>query len=109
MKIGPTFVFRKVRMITAKEIDKKLIEAIKRFGTYHYEDKRSHEIMDLNPILESFKGSNDPAAVLEVLETLDKKKRNEILVSDLVSSLDDWDELFDNPQFAEHELLRKYY
>jgi len=98
-----------IMLMTAKEIDKKLTEAIKRFGTYQYEDKRSYGIMDLNPILENLRESNDPGTVLKILMELDKKKRNEVLVCDLVCGLDDWDELFDNEEFSSHMLLQKYY
>ncbi len=78
-----------MKAITAEEIDTKLTAAIKQFGSYSYYDKGSHEVMDLGPIIVSLKKLT-PEEAAALLTKLDKKKRNDRLVSDLVSELDSW-------------------
>ena len=94
----------KVR-ITAQEIDSELTAAIKRFGTYSYYDKGAREIMDLDVIVSRLKDTDDVEYVLSVLRQLDKKKRNDCLMTDLVCSLDDWSELFE----SDDSVIAKYY
>ncbi len=74
-------------MITAKDIDLLLTEAIKRFGTYPYHDKGAEEIMDVYIVVEQLEETKDPQYVLSVLKKLNKKKRNAALVRELVTAL----------------------
>jgi DNA invertase Pin-like site-specific DNA recombinase len=97
-------------MITAKEIDAQLTTAIKKFGSYTYDDKGSSEVMELEPIISSFKESKDPVQVVAVLAELDRKRRNSRLVSDLISNLDNWEAPYGNLLFDPgYPVIKKYY
>ena len=78
--------------------------ALKLFGTYSFDDKGAHEVMDVDVLEEKFrKLSPDDAAT--VLLALSKSKkhggRGAVLASDLISNMDDWDELFEVDGFDE--------
>ena len=88
----------------ADEILKELGQALKRFGTYHFDDKGAHEVMNTNPLAEKLRAmSADDAAIvlLAVAKSPRYEGRGERLACTLLSCMEDWDELFDIPEINE--------
>ena len=67
--------------------------AIKQFGRYSYSDKGASEIMDLYPLIVELRAMT-PEAAAKSLHALSKKENTHILVSELITNMQDWDELF---------------
>jgi len=81
-----------------------LKKALKDFGTYTFDDKGAHEVMDLGPLLDGLRElpSDGAAKVLKAMyDSPDLKGRLSALSAQLVGGLEDWDELFDQPELAE--------
>ncbi len=79
-------------MITANEITTKLDEALKRFGTYQFEDKGADEIMDMQEIAEKLKTMTSTQAGQVMKQVASSHDRGQQLINDLVMSLDSMDE-----------------
>jgi len=70
--------------------------AIKVFGTYQFDDRGPHEVMDISVLvnrLRNLSSATEAAdVILEVYNTEDE--RSQSVAQILMQSLDDWDELF---------------
>lgn len=83
---------------------KDLESALKRFGTYSFDDKGSWEVMDSGALLRDLRkmSSAEAAESLRDLALSDKHGgRGLPLARDLVGDMEDWDELFDQPGISE--------
>ena len=75
--------------MTPKEVVAKLNEALKRFGTYHYYDKGSQEVLDLRAITDSIE---DVDQVIVIIKALSNHEHGDQLASDILSELQIWPE-----------------
>ena len=78
--------------------------ALKQFGTYSFDDKGPHEVMDIDPLLSKFRvlPATEAARVLvELSESHEHSGRGNYLASALVGEMEDWDELFEQPGIEE--------
>ena len=80
--------------------------ALERFGTYTFDDKGAHEVMDVDVLAEKFRKLT-PEDAATVLLALSKSKNHDGrgvgLASDLICNMQDWDELFAVDGFDELE------
>lgn len=75
----------------------KLGIALKRFGTYSYDDKGPQEVINVNELATKIKKLDPAEAIAVLLEINTSKKyegRGSYLASTLICNLQDWDELF---------------
>lgn len=73
---------------TAMQILAEMQEAIKKCGTYHWEDRGAHECMDIDKWVEIFK-NQDPNTVRVILEEVfDSSKYGQRCANAIVSNLD---------------------
>jgi len=89
--------------LTAECLDK-IGVALKMFGTYQYDDKGPNEVMDVDELETKFRAlpAKDAAAILLELDTSKKHKgRGNYLASELIISMQDWEELFACPEIDE--------
>jgi hypothetical protein len=77
-------------MITSKDILKQLKSALKQFGTYSFDDKGAHEVMDLDAICAELRSmpAKDAGKVMKQVEAGDKE-RGQALVDQLASNMDE--------------------
>ena len=79
--------------------------ALKRFGTYSYDDKGPHEVMDVDSLEEKMRSLSAQDAGDVILELAKSKKhdgRGEYLASTLLCNMQDWDELFEIPGVSDY-------
>lgn len=82
--------------ITVGDIIGQLEEALVEFGTYSFDDKGPHEVMDLDPITKRLKELEADDAGYILKEVIARHERGQILVTSIVNSLDDQpDDWFD--------------
>jgi hypothetical protein len=78
--------------------------ALKRFGTYSFDDKGPYEVMDIDPLLRKLRVmpvAEATAVLLELAASREHEGRGNSLAHALVGELEDWDELFAHPAIAE--------
>jgi hypothetical protein len=78
--------------------------ALKRFGTYSFDDKGPSEVMDIDRWVEKLRGmpvAEATTVLLELASCNEYDGRSNELARALVGELEDWDELFENPDIAE--------
>lgn len=78
--------------------------ALKRFGTYTFDDKGAHEVMDVDVLAEKFRKMSveDASTVLLALaKSKNHDGRGESLVASILNELAEWDELLDLPEIEE--------
>ena len=78
--------------------------ALKRFGTYSFDDKGPSEVMDIDRLVGKLRVmpvAEATTVLLELAASPEHKGRGNSLASTLVGELEDWDELFENPDIAE--------
>jgi len=74
--------------------------ALKRFGTYHYDDKGPHEVMDLEPLIAKFQELTaiEAAEVLrEIAASPEYDNRGSFLTETLLGNMEVWEELWEQP------------
>jgi hypothetical protein len=89
----------------ATECIKEIGVALKKFGTYSFDDKGPTEVMDVDVLVKKFrKLSAEEAgkAILELAESKEHDGRCEYLATTILCDLQDWDELFDIPGVADY-------
>lgn len=91
--------------MTAQTIIEATRKAIKDFGVEPFYDKGPQEVMDIAGIadeLRKMSASEAGKVILEVSRTQELENDRGLRVAEvLVSTLDDWDELFDDPDIGE--------
>ncbi len=83
-----------------KECLSELGLALKRFGTYQYDDKGPHEVMELEPLIAKFQELSAIKAAEVLLEIAASPKydnRGSYLAQTLLSFMEDWEELWAQP------------
>ena|SRR3972149_5411325 len=83
---------------------KELGLALKRFGTYQFDDKGPGEVMNMNILLTMFRAVDAKTAGEALIKLSQVKKyegRGESLASALVGDMENWDELFEQPGIEE--------
>ena len=78
--------------------------ALKLFGTYSFDDKGPHEVMDIDSLGEKFRAmpAEKAAEVLvELAASQEHDRRGNWLASVLVGEMEDWNELFEQPGIEE--------
>ena len=78
--------------------------ALKRFGTYSFDDKGPSEVMDIDRLVRKLRVmpvAEATSVLLELASCNEYDGRSNELASVLVSELDDWDELLKHPDIAE--------
>lgn len=96
--------------ITVKEILALMRSALKEFGTYTYDDKGPHEVMDIDEIAGRIRalGVEEAATLLKALRASGTGKRRareiERCWSSIMVTLQDWDEFMEGPVEADEEL-----
>jgi hypothetical protein len=78
--------------------------ALKRFGTYSFDDKGPSEVMDIDSLLEKFRAMPVEKAaevLVELAASREHDGRGMWLASTLVGEMEDWDELFEQPGIEE--------
>ena len=78
--------------------------ALKRFGTYSFDDKGAEEVMDVEVLAEKFRKMSVEDASTVLLALAKSKKhggRGESLVASILNELAEWDELLDLPEIEE--------
>ena len=75
--------------ITSNEIVKDLIEALSMFGTYTFDDKGPHEVMDLDYIVGELRELSAKDAGTIMKEVAAKNDRGQHLIDHIASGLDD--------------------
>jgi len=86
-----------------KECLTELGVALKRFGTYSFDDKGPYEVMDVESLARKLRVmpvAEATTVLLELAASTEHEGRGNSLASVLVGELDDWDELFENPSIA---------
>lgn len=76
----------------------KLGEALKRFGTYSFDDKGPNDVMDIEELTREIRRLPvvDAVAVLQAINTSEKYEgRASTLASNLIVDMQDWDELLE--------------
>ncbi len=79
--------------------------SLKRFGTYSYDDKGPHEVMDVDTLEEKFRtltATDAGEVILKLAQSKKHKGRGEYLASTLLCNMQDWDELFEVPGVADY-------
>lgn len=83
--------------MTANDILIKMNEALNRFGTYSFDDKGAHEVMDISSIVSHVKSLNKEDAAKLLKEVVDAKgfsDRNksvaDAIMGDCDDMLDEW-------------------
>jgi hypothetical protein len=74
--------------------------ALKRFGTYSFDDKGPHEVMHLPSLLDKFRelSATEAAEVLRELAASPKySNRGSYLAETLLAYMEDWEELWAQP------------
>lgn len=98
------------QMTTAASIIAKTKEALEQFGTYQFDDKGPHEVMDFGTITKDLRKMEPSAAaaiIKEVaLSTEVEDERARAVAAQVLRHLDDWDELFEQDKLME-ELLEE--
>jgi hypothetical protein len=87
-----------------KECLTELDVALKRFGTYSFDDKGPYEVMDVESLARKLRVmpvAEATTVLLELAASPEHKGRGNSLASVLVGELEDWDELFEHPDIAE--------
>lgn len=87
-----------------KECLAELGVALKRFGTYSFDDKGPSGVMDIDLLVEKLRVLpvvEATAVLLELASCNEYDGRSNELACELVAELEDWDELFENPSIAE--------
>jgi hypothetical protein len=87
-----------------EECLEKMTEALKRFGTYSYDDKGPNEVMDIPNLVAQIRALPVEEAgevLLEIANSPTKKLRGAPLASAILMDLQDWDELFEIPEVAD--------
>ena len=77
---------------------------LKQFGTYSFDDKGPHEVMNIEPLLKKFRAMPAEKAAEVLVELAASPKHNgrgESLASTLVGAMEDWDELFEQSGIEE--------
>ena len=74
--------------------------ALKQFGTYTFDDKGPHEVMELDQFVEVLRKmpANEAAEAIRTVAsgaTLGGATRSARLASALIGEMEDWDELFE--------------
>jgi len=70
---------------------------IKEFGSYTYEDKGPHEVMDVGVHAAAFREAGSALAIQAFHDLVDGKDHRQIsLAAGIVGELEDWDELWDH-------------
>ena len=78
--------------------------ALKLFGTYSFDDKGPHEVMDIAALGEKFRAAPAEKAaevLVELAASPEHDGRGNWLASTLVGEMEDWDELFEQPGIEE--------
>ena len=78
--------------------------ALKRFGTYSFDDKGPGEVMDIDRLVGKLRVmpvAEATSVLLELASCNEYDGRSNELACELAAELDDWDELFENPGIAE--------
>jgi hypothetical protein len=70
-------------------------EAVKQFGSYSYDDKGPHEVMDVDVYTDQFRVLDPVIAGNTLLHLAKRNGRAEMLVSDILCNLQEWDALFE--------------
>lgn len=83
-----------------------LTQAKKAFGEYAYHDKGAHEVMEVSPLVSELKKMTVEEAGRSLLE-LHAMEDTGMLMSDLIGSLDGWDQF--DPLLDGHPDLAEYY
>lgn len=86
------------------ECFKELGSALKQFGTYSFDDKGASEVMDVDELVEKFRSLDVEVAGATLVEIATSPKydgRGQGLVREILGSMEDWDELFDQPRITE--------
>lgn len=87
-----------------KECLTELGVALKRFGTYSFDDKGPYEVMDVESLAQKLRVmpvAEATTVLLELASCNEYDGRSNELACALVGELEDWDELFENPDIAE--------
>jgi len=74
--------------------------ALKRFGTYQYDDKGAHEVMNLEPLISKLQelSAIEAAEVLQEIAASPKyDNRGSSLTETLLAYMEDWEELWAQP------------
>jgi hypothetical protein len=95
--------------ITAKGIIAELRQAWKEFGKYTYGDKGADEVMDISDIKHRLKASYDGAGIIEVLKEVARVKDSENLISSIIQSFEDDDEIWLEMEKADYDFIGEYY
>ena len=72
--------------------------ALKQFGTYSFDDKGPHEVMDLDSLVGKFEDLDAKTAGAAILKLATSKKyegRGQYLASSILCEMQEWDELFE--------------
>ena len=75
-------------------------EAFRQFGEYPYFDKGPSEVMDVDKWVDRLRELTAQEAGEILLELVDVADAGEMLASDILMEMQDWDELFDNEEVA---------
>lgn len=78
-----------------------IAEAFKMFGEYPYFDKGPSEVMDVEKWVERLRSLPVSEAGEILIELADTDDAGELLASDILMEMQDWDELFENEEVAE--------
>lgn len=74
--------------------------ALKRFGTYEYDDKGPHEVMHLSPLISKFRElpvTEAAEVLLELAASPKYDERGSALAETLLAYMEDWEELWAQP------------
>jgi len=70
-------------------------EAVRQFGSYTYDDKGPREVMEVEEFVHKFRTLDPVIAGNTLLHLAKRNGRAEMLVSDILCNLQEWDELFE--------------
>lgn len=76
-------------------------DALRNFGEYLYSDKGPSEVMDVDHWEEKIRSLPADEAETILIELAGTGHHGEMLASEILCNLQDWDEIFENEQVAE--------
>lgn len=94
--------------ITAKQIIKELDQSLKEFGEYNYYDKGVSDVVDVDSMTKRLK-ELEPPTIMNILKEVAAHKHGPLLVSGLIGSFDDDDDLWNALEAIDADFIGEHY
>lgn len=105
----PLGEFEPTGKITARDVIAELRNAWKEFGKYTYEDKGADEVIDVRTMARRIKTEHDAAGIMNLLKEVAKVKDSHELISSIIGSYDNDEELFESLALIDGDFIGEHY